>query len=300
LTALVLPDLQPGWAELAERTLKRILFTVNDWPDLAAQGRGGPSCPSDFNAYLKIAEDGKVTVYSGKIEMGQGIMTSLAQEAADELGVALESIEMIMGDTDLCPYDSGTYGSMSTRFFGPALRSAAAEAKAVLLDLASEQLKTPKNKLSVQNGAVLVTGDKKARVTFGQLAKGQKITRKLEETAVTKSVAEFTIMGKSPRRLDAREKVTGKAQYAGDIRLPGMLYARILRPPAHGAKLKTVDTAAAAKMTGVVVVKEGGLVAALHQDPEVAAKALDAVKADWERSRMPYSTPRAPGSSGCR
>jgi nicotinate dehydrogenase subunit B len=80
LTALVLPDLQPGWAELAERTLKRILFTVNDWPDLAAQGRGGPSCPSDFNAYLKIAEDGKVTVYSGKIEMGQGIMTSLAQE----------------------------------------------------------------------------------------------------------------------------------------------------------------------------------------------------------------------------
>src|SRR5512144_1328838 len=92
-----------------------ILFTVNDWPELAAQGRGGPSYPSDFNAYLKIAEDGKVTVYSGKIEMGQGIMTSLAQEAADELGVALTSIEMIMGDTDLCPYDSGTYGSMSTR-----------------------------------------------------------------------------------------------------------------------------------------------------------------------------------------
>ena len=259
-----------------------ILFTVDDWPELAAQGRGGPSYPSDFNAYLKIAEDGKVTVYSGKIEMGQGIMTSLAQEAADELGVALESIEMIMGDTDLCPYDAGTYGSMSTRFFGPALRSAAAEAKAVLLDLASEQLKTPKDKLSVQNGAVLVTGDKKARLTFGQLAKGQKITRKLEGKAVTKSVAEFTIMGRSPRRLDALEKVTGRAQYAGDIRIPGMLYARILRPPAHGARLKTVDTAAAAKMAGVVVVNEGGLVAALHQDPEVAAKALDAVKADWE------------------
>ncbi len=259
-----------------------ILFTVDDWQELAAQGRGGPSYPSDFNAYLKIAEDGKVTVYSGKIEMGQGIMTSLAQEAADELGVALESIEMIMGDTDLCPYDAGTYGSMSTRFFGPALRSAAAEAKAVLLDLASEQLKTPKEKLSVQNGAVLVTGDKKARLTFGQLAKGQKITRKLEGKAVTKSVAEFTIMGKSPRRLDAREKVTGKAQYAGDIRIPGMLYARILRPPAHGARLKTVDTAAAAKMAGVIVVNEDGLVAVLHQDPEVAAKALDAVKADWE------------------
>jgi isoquinoline 1-oxidoreductase len=259
-----------------------ILFTVNDWVELAAQGRGGSSYPSDFNAYLKIAEDGKVTVYSGKIEMGQGIMTSLAQEAADELGVALESIEMIMGDTDLCPYDSGTYGSMSTRFFGPALRSAAAEAKAVLLDLASEQLKTPKERLSIQDGAVLVAGDKKARLTFGQLAKGQKITRKLERKAVTKSVAEFTIMGKSPRRLDAREKVTGKAQYAGDIRIPGMLYARILRPPAHGAKLKSLDTAPAAKVPGVIVVNESGLVAFLHQDPEIAAKALDAVKAEWD------------------
>ncbi len=259
-----------------------ILFTVNDWPELAAQGRSGPTYPSDFNAYLKIAEDGKVTVYSGKIEMGQGIMTSLAQEAADELGVALESIEMIMGDTDLCPYDAGTYGSMSTRFFGPALRSAAAEAKAVLLDLASEELKIPKDKLLVQNGAVLVAGDKKARLTFGQIAKGQKITRKLDEKAVTKSVAEFTVMGKSPRRLDAREKVTGKAQYAGDIRIPGMLFAVILRPPAHGAKLKTVDTVQAAKVPGTIVINEAGLVAVLHRDPDVAAKTLEAVKADWD------------------
>ncbi len=259
-----------------------ILFTVNDWPELAAQGRGGPSYPSDFNAYLRIAEDGKVTVYSGKIEMGQGIMTSLAQEAADELGVALESVEMIMGDTDLCPYDSGTYGSMSTRFFGPALRSAAAEAKAGLLDHAADQLKIPKDKLTVQNGAILAAGEKKALLTFGQLAKGQRITRKLEGKAVTKNVAEFTIMGKSVRRLDSKEKVTGNAQYAGDVRLPGMLYARLLRPPAHGARLKTVDTSAAAKMAGVVVVNEGGLVAALHQDPEVAAKALETVKADWE------------------
>ena len=115
-------------------------------------GQRGPSYPTDLNAYLRIAEDGKVTVYSGKIEMGQGVITSLAQEAADELGVALASIEMVMGDTDLCPYDSGTYGSMSTRFFGPAVRAAAAEAKAILLDLASEQLKTPKDKLSVENG----------------------------------------------------------------------------------------------------------------------------------------------------
>jgi nicotinate dehydrogenase subunit B len=121
-----------------------VVFFTCDATDLFGQA----SYPTDFNAYLRIAEDGKVTLFSGKIEMGQGVITSLAQEAADELGVALESIEMVMGDTDLCPYDSGTYGSMSTRFFGPAVRAAAAEARAVLLDLASEQLKALKENLS--------------------------------------------------------------------------------------------------------------------------------------------------------
>src|SRR5512139_3703216 len=154
-----------------------IVFFTCDTADLFGQERRGPGYPTDFNAYLRIAEDGKVTLFSGKIEMGQGVIISLAQEAADELGVALESIEMVMGDTDLCPSDSGTYGSMSTRFFGPAVRAAAAEARAILLELASEQLKTPKDRLSVANGSVFVTANKKTGVTFGQLAKGQKITR---------------------------------------------------------------------------------------------------------------------------
>jgi isoquinoline 1-oxidoreductase len=258
-----------------------VLFTA-DASELLAQEPRGRGYPTDFNAYLRIGEDGRVTVYSGKIEMGQGVMTSLAQEAADELGVSLESIDMVMGDTDLCPFDSGTYGSMSTRFFGPALRSAAAEAKAVLLDLASEQLKTPKEKLSVENGVAFVTADKKTRVTFGQLAKGQKITRKLAGKAVTKSVSEFTVMGKPVKRLDAVAKVTGKAQYAGDLRFPDMLYARILRPPAHGAKLKNVDTSGAEKMPGITVVNQDGLIAVLHKDPEAAAKALGGIKAEFD------------------
>src|SRR5512139_184061 len=231
-----------------------IVFFTCDATDLFGQEGRGPSYPTDFNAYLRIAEDGKVTLFSGKIEMGQGVITSLAQEAADELGVALESIEMVMGDTDLCPYDSGTYGSMSTRFFGPAVRAAGAEAKAVLLDLAAERLKTPKKDLSVENGVVFVTGNKKSRVTFGQLAKGQKITRKLDGKAITKSVSQFTVMGKPVKRTDALAKVTGKAQYAGDIRVPGMLYAKILRPPAHGATLKKVDTSSAERMSGATVV----------------------------------------------
>ncbi|MBZ5499291.1 MAG: molybdopterin-dependent oxidoreductase [Acidobacteriia bacterium] len=249
-------------------------------------GQRGPSYPADLNAYLKIGENGRVTVYSGKIEMGQGVVTSLAQEAADELGVALESIDMVMGDTDLCPPDSGTYGSMSTRFFGPWVRAAAAEARDILLDLAAEQLKTPKEKLSVEAGAVFVTADKKTRVTFAQLAKGQKIMRKtqaapLSATKFQAPPAHPTLMGKATKRTDAVAKVTGKAKYAGDMREPGMLYARILRPPAHGATLKSVNTSAAEKMPGIIVVNQEGLIAVLHQDPEAAEKALASIKAEF-------------------
>lgn len=249
---------------------------------VTGQESPGRGYPADFNAYLKISEDGKVTVYSGKIEMGQGVVTSLAQMAADELGVTLDSIEMVMGDTDTCPPDMGTFGSMSTRFFGPALRSAAAAAQSVLLDLASERLNTPKDKLRVENGTVYVSSDNATRVTYGQLAKGQRITRKVDGKAVLKALPEFRLMGKSVKRMDGRAKVTGKAQYAGDIRLPDMVYARILRPPAHGATLKSVDTSEAARIPGVTVVNQDGIVAVLHKDPEAAEKALGAIKAEFD------------------
>lgn len=260
-----------------------VLFTV-DSSDLLAQH--GPTYPSDLNAYLKIGENGRVTVYSGKIEMGQGVVTSLAQMAADELGAALESIDMIMGDTDLCPFDQGTWGSMSTRFFGPALRNAAAEAKAVLLTLASEQLKVPAEQLTAENGAIFVTADKKTKLTYAQLAKGQKITRKLDVKVATKSVPQFVLMGKPANRTDAVAKVTGAAQFAGDIRESRMLYARILRPPAHGATLTNVDISTAARISGVIVVDQGAdqdrLIAVLHEDPEVAEKALQSIKTEFE------------------
>jgi isoquinoline 1-oxidoreductase len=264
-----------------------VLFNA-DLSDLMGQEARTRGTPTDFNAYLRIAADGRVTIYSGKIEMGQGVVTSLAQMAADELAVSLDSIDMVMGDTALCPFDMGTYGSMSTRFFGPALRAAAAEAKAVLLTLASEHLKTPLDALRVQDGVVFLASDRTTRVTFGQLAKGQKIVRKLDGKAVTKSVSEFRVMGRPEKRRDARVKVTGKAQYAGDIRLPGMLYAKILRPPAHGAALKSVDASAAARLPGVVVVNEGGIVAVLHPDPEAAEKALALIKADFDVPRPAF------------
>jgi isoquinoline 1-oxidoreductase len=129
---------------------------------------------------------------------------------------------------------------------------------------------------------VFLTSDRKTRVTFGQLAKGQKIVRTLDGKAVTKSVPEFRVMGRPEKRRDARAKVTGRAQFAGDIRPPGMLFAKVLRLPAHGAALKSVDTSAAARLPGVVVVNEGGMVAVLHSDPEAAEKALALVRADFE------------------
>jgi nicotinate dehydrogenase subunit B len=286
----------PGTDDFARRDFIKllgggiiILFSV-DSPAAAQQGPppgfGGPpgmgAAAADLNAYLRIGEDGKVTVFSGKIEQGQGNTTALAQMAAEELGVSLDSINMIMGDTDLCPWDMGTFGSMSIRVYGAALRSAATEAREILLEIAAEQLKTPKAQLKVENGVVFAFPDKKTQVTFAQLTKGQKITRKLEQKAVIKSASEFTVIGKSPTRFDVRAKVTGKAQFAGDFRFPGLLYAKVLRPPAHGATLKNADTSAAEKIPGVVVVKEEGLIAVLHPDPETAENARASIKAEFD------------------
>lgn len=248
----------------------------------ASAARGGQSAPSDFNAFLRIAEDGKVTCFTGKIEMGQGIITSLPQMLADELDVPIESVEIVMGDTALCPFDRGTFGSMTTRSFGPMLRKAAAEARGVLLELAAEQLGVPIDRLDAKDGAVVDRAGGGKKLTYAQLVQGKRIERHLEHEAPIKEPAQLKAMGMPRTRTDAHQKVTGKAQYAGDIRLPGMLYAKILRPPAHGAKLRSADTSAAEKIEGVQLVRDGDLIAVLHEKPDVAEEALDAIKAEFE------------------
>lgn len=248
--------------------------------ELFAQGRR--PYPEDLNAYLLIGADGRVTVFTGKIEMGQGVMTSQAQMVADELGVALDAIDLVMGDTDRCPWDMGTFGSLTTRMFGPALRAAAAEARLVLLGLAAARLGVERDALRVEDGVVSALADPARRVTYGELAEGRRIARLVGEKAVLKQVRQFGQMGRSPRRLDGRAKVTGAAQFAADLRRPGMLHARILRPPAHGAKLVSVDTRAAEQLPGVRVVRDGELVAVLHPQPDGAASALAAVRAEWK------------------
>jgi isoquinoline 1-oxidoreductase len=249
----------------------------------AGRQRGGrPGMSSDFNAFLRIGEDGRVTCFTGKIEMGQGPITSLPQMLAEELETPLDTVDIVMGDTERCPWDMGTFGSMTTRNFAPAMQAAAAEAKAVLLELAAEALGVPQAQLVARDGAIFDEKDKAKRVTYAQLAKGQKIERHVKTKPALKPVSAHTVVGKSVLHRDARDKVTGKAQYSGDIREPGMLYAKLLRPPAHGAKLKSVDTAAAKSVAGVQVVQEGDFVAVLHELPDIAEAALGKIRAEFD------------------
>ncbi|MHC4751148.1 MAG: molybdopterin cofactor-binding domain-containing protein, partial [Planctomycetota bacterium] len=139
-----------------------IFFCIGDPSVLEAQRRRR-GYPDDFNAYLRIGADGRVTCFTGKVELGQGIITSLAQMLAEELDVALDSVDMIMGDTSLCPWDMGTFGSMSTRFFGPPLRAAGAEARVVLIELAAEHLQIPADRLVTKNGAIFDRNQKEKR-----------------------------------------------------------------------------------------------------------------------------------------
>jgi len=292
-----------------------------------ARRGGGQSMPTDLNAYLRVGEDGRVTCYTGKIEQGQGAMTVLPLMLAEELEVDPSTVDIVLGDTDLCPYDGGTVGSQCVRIFGPLLRAAAAEARVVLIEMAAEKLGVPVERLRAKDGTVFDSAKPAAKVTYAELVQGKRIERHTGTagagvgasaagvaaargatvpagagagaapgaasgatgTAVAakpalKAPADFKVMGRSAPRRDARDKATGRAKYAGDIRVLGMLYAAVLRPPAHGAKLKTVDASAAEKVAGVRVVREGDLVAALHELPDVAMAAVAKIKATYDPS----------------
>jgi nicotinate dehydrogenase subunit B len=244
------------------------------------------SLPADYNAFLRIAEDGTVTCYTGKIEMGQGVITSLAQMMADELDLEFEKVKMVMGDTALCPYDAGTWGSMTTRAFGPSMLAAIAEARGVLLNLGAEYLKTTPDQLVVSKGVISIKDKKKKKVTYGQLAKGQKIEKFLEVKPKPKDFSDYKIMGKPFFHVDAREKVTGKALYTGDFRMPGMVWAKMLRPPSHFATLTKADTSEAEKMPGIQLIRDKDFIAVLHTDPEKAEQALSKIKAEYSFKEM--------------
>jgi isoquinoline 1-oxidoreductase len=238
---------------------------------------------ADFNAFFRIGADGRITCFTGKIEMGQGVVTSLAQMLADELVLPLTSVDMVMGDTLLCPYDRGTFGSLSTPYFGVTLRQAAAEARAVLVQMAAEKLAVPPSQLKIEDGQIIDLKNPNRKVTYAQLTGGKIIERHLKEKVSPLPASQHTVSGKATGRLDARQKVTGEARYSGDIRLPDMLYAAILRPSAHDAILKSIDLTPAEKIKGVKIIQDGDLIAVLHHYPDEAQKALAKINVEWEQ-----------------
>jgi nicotinate dehydrogenase subunit B len=260
-------------------------FDRRTWARMARTGFLGAEIPTDFNAFLRIGTDNRVVLYTGKIEMGQGTMTSLPQLLAEELYVNVDAVDIVMGDTDLCPWDAGTFGSLSNRYFGKFLREAAVEARGVLMQLAADHLKSPMGRLVTQDGTVYDRSKPDRRVSYGELTKGNIIEKHLKDLPPLKPPSAFETMGKSVPRRDALAKVTGAAKFSGDIRLEGMLYAKILRPPAHGAKLLQADTAPAKNIDGLQIVEEGDFIAVLHPQPDVAEQGLAKIKARFERPK---------------
>lgn len=286
------PDMRPP---TRRQFLKRMGAGVLVWVALSGVERleaaeapkktGGRSrVPTDYNAFLRIGADGRVTCFTGKIEMGQGPITSLPQMLAEELDVSVDAVDIVMGDTELCPYDAGTWGSLTTRAFGPLLRAAAAEARGVLIELASEALKIPASRLETRDGRVVDSGNPSVGIAYGKLTEGRRIERRLSVKPDPKKPSQFKVVGKPLLRRDSREKVTGAAKYAGDLRIPGMLYACVLRPPAHGASIQKVDTKAARAVPGAIVVELPDLVAALHEKSDLAEAALDKIEASFSPS----------------
>ena len=237
--------------------------------------------PVNVDAWIHIGEDGKVTVYTGKVEVGQNIRTSLSQLVAEELMVPLSSVTMIMGDTDLVPYDRGTYGSLTTPQMGPQLRKAAATAREAMIEMAAKNWNTPATNLKAENGMIIDnTANKK--IGYGELTKGKQLLMPVAEKVQLIAAKDWKVAGKTVPRVNERTFITGKHVYVSDMKLPGMLYGKVLRAPSYGAKLLEADTTKASSIPGVMVVKDGNFVGVTAPDVKTAAKALQSINAKWE------------------
>jgi nicotinate dehydrogenase subunit B len=243
-------------------------------------GRGGNRGPAEIGAWLHIGEDGAITVYTGKVEIGQNIRTSLAQAVAEELRLPVDRITMVMADTDRVPDDGGTSGSQSTPRTFAHLRRVGAAARELLIDMAAEEAKIDRDQFRVADQRVI--GPKDQSFTFGQLTKGKKLTKLVRAETAATPAKRWTVAGTSVPKVDGRAFVTGGHQYASDIRRPGMLFGKVLRPAAFNAKLKSVNTAEAEKLPDVKVVHDGEFVGVVAPTAHAAADALAAIHADWQ------------------
>lgn len=251
---------------------------------------GAPPAATRPSRWVSVLADGSVVAYAGKVEFGQGIRTGFAIEVADELRVPLERVRVVLGDTALVPWDMGTFGSQSTARTGLQLRRAAATAREALLEMAADRLDLPADTLIARGGRIAPAGGGRG-VAYEELVAGTEQERDVDDAALLTRADEFSIMGRDHARCDALERVTGRAIFAQDTVIDGMLFAAVLRAPSHGATLSALDVTAAERMPGVAaVVRDGDLVAALADTDEHAEAAAAALQATWDEAPATAST----------
>lgn len=268
-----------------------ILITVTNTSAVAQPGRGR-AAPGSVAARLYLNEDGTFTALSGKVEEGQGPRAELSQAAAEELRVTVEQIRLIMADTDLVPDDGITAGSRTTPINVPEMRQAAATARELLVQLAAGRWNVPASGLEVRNGVISDPSGERT-LNYADLASAGDVLEVLSARVRTDltltSPEDFSVLGRSIPRPNARDLVTGTHLFPSDIVRPNMLYGRILRPPAYGAGLKSVDLSPAEAMDGVRVVRDGSFVGVAAPTSFHARKAVEAIAetSEWETVEHP-------------
>jgi nicotinate dehydrogenase subunit B len=235
----------------------------------------------DLSSWIHINEKGSVKIFTGKAELGQTIRTSLAQIVAEELNVEIGKIEMVMGDTALTPYDRGTFGSRSIPYMGPQLRKAAATAREVLISMAADEWKTDRSKLSLREGKVTYSKTNQA-IDIGTLTKGKDFVKPVDENVKVTPIDQWRIAGTSVPKVNGESFITGRHKYTSDMKLPDMMFGKVLRAPGYGAKLLTIDSSLAEKVDGVKVVRDGDFVGVVAHELSKANEALALIKAQWD------------------
>ncbi|MGH8276653.1 MAG: molybdopterin cofactor-binding domain-containing protein, partial [Steroidobacteraceae bacterium] len=264
---------------IAVFAVSRELFAMQE----SGRGRGfrGEELPKEISAWLHIGEDGRVTAFTGKVEVGQNARTSLTQSVADELRVPFASVKMVMGDTALTPYDMGTFGSRTTPTMMPQLRRVAAAARELLVEVAAKEWNVAPEKLTAADARVSDPASGKS-ATYAELARGKTLAQAIPEEDPITPASEWTIAGKPIPKVDGRDFVTGRHQYTPDLRPEGVLYGKVLRPAAFGATLVSFDGTKAEAMPGVTVVRDGDFAGVAAPDEATAMKALAAIRAEWK------------------
>lgn len=244
---------------------------------------------NQIGAWVHIGEDGIVSVFTGKTEVGQNIRTSLAQVVAEELRIPISSVKMIMADTDLVPNDFGTVGSRSTPQMGTQLRKAAAAAREELIRMAANRWQTSSESLVAERGFISDPTSKN-KLSFGKLTGGKQLLIPISNETTITPVSQRTLSGTSVPKVNIELFLTGKHKFVSDMKVEGMVYGKILRPSAYKSELIDVDASAAKSIPGVTVIQEGNFVGLTAGDPWTAAKAIKVIHANW---RTPPQKSRA-------